>query len=107
LQYIDFASNCNAEVAILIKEPSLDKYQLQANYIDALHEADVVVYGLPYDGKKASAKCRKAFIAEELMPELKDQQPKVVLVADTDYYKTLMKVTNTKGLMGVDSTLLL
>jgi DNA polymerase-1 len=80
-------------IALLIKESSFDKQQLERVYIRPLHERGVspdtlVAFTLGYSGKTVTASAIKKDL-EQLLPALTHLGVHTLLVADSAYFKTL------------------
>ena len=96
MRHIIFQDRPEYPVALLIKDKSLKKNELQEYYLKPLnlHNVDtdqIVAVSLRYDDpKKVKASTQKEYL-EELLPELVGLGTKTLLVCDPHYFKTLTK----------------
>jgi DNA polymerase I len=88
----------NATTAILIKDTLFKSKDLTKEYSDLVHTACCAVT-LEYDGKKPSAKFRKAYI-EQLLKFLCSKHIDYILCADGEYFKTLSGAKKITGCIG-------
>ncbi|WP_065647676.1 DNA polymerase [Pantoea eucrina] len=92
-------------VCILVKPLQLRQKELQVNYVDPLVNqgvpaSSVLAYDLLTTGKKTPAAKQKAYLSEELLPALASLQVEWLLVCDSDYFKTLTKLTKADRHLG-------
>lgn len=105
MSYIDFGGDGKYEVAILIKESVLNTSKIKEYYINHLQSSgikpeDIIVIGLPYEGKdKVSVKFIKEKM-EALAPHLKSMGVKNVMVADSKYFVRMAKLPKVAGSYG-------
>jgi len=98
-------NHSNFSIGILIKEAALDKDLLIQNYINPLlkfgfNESDFVAIGTHYnDNNKIPAKDGKIF-SGKILKVCKSLQLSTLLVADTNYFKFLTKLTKTTNKIG-------
>jgi len=96
MRHIIFQDQKEYPIALLIKDKSLKKAELQNYYLNPLNELNVdtgkiIAISLRYDEpKKALASTQKEYLSE-LLPELVGLGTKVLLVCDPHYFKTLTK----------------
>ena len=96
MRHIIFQDRTEYPVALLIKDKSLKKHELQEHYLKPLKlrsvdTGQIVAVSLRYDDpKKVKASTQKAYL-EELLPELDSLGTKTLLVCDPHYFKTLTK----------------
>jgi DNA polymerase-1 len=97
MQHFIFEENNEGyKVAILIKTESFNKRLITEHYVDPLvkggiPEKDIIAFDLLYaPNRKIPVNFQKAYLAD-LLPELKEQGIKLLMVADGAYFKTLTK----------------
>ena len=104
MQHVLFDSSglSELEVTILIKSTGLNKNKLEDNYITPLNKPlnKFIAFSLSYDKpKKVTAKHAKEYLAE-LLPEIQKLNTKILLVADSDYFKYLTGVKKVSPYYG-------
>lgn len=93
------------KVALLIKDTCFNAVEIQKYYIQPLEEIgvnreDVIVYNLAYTPtNKAPATLIKSYLSN-LLRGLKATGTELLLVADSNYFKKLVKETKTEPLYG-------
>lgn len=96
MRHIIFYEQSEYPIALLIKDESLKKRELQDYYLSPLNLLNVdtnqiVAFSLKYDAvKKVTASTQKEYLAD-LLPELAGLGTKTILVCDSHYFKTLTK----------------
>lgn len=92
MRHIIYQQRTKYPVAILIKPQQLKQKEIQDHYItpSGINPAEVVVFDLAYEAKKAPVKLQKEYLAT-LLPELCNLRSEVVLCCDGAYFKTLTK----------------
>lgn len=103
MAYIDF-NNTEFSIAVLIKEAALNQSLLVQHYLEPLQQRGVatdtlVAISLDYDGKKPSAKCRKAYL-DVLLPQIEDMGINVLMCCDGEYFKSLTKEKKAEPWLG-------
>ena len=88
----------DAKTAILIKDTHFKSKELKKEYSDLL-DSDCCSVSLEYDGKKPSAKFRKAYL-EKLLPFLCSKTVDYILCADGEYFKSLTGAKKITGYIG-------
>jgi len=89
------STNNNYPIAVLIKNTSFNKKELQDNYITALNQQNIpsdtiIAFTLDYnDTNKAPVKFIKNYLAK-LLPALDSLGTKTLYVADSAYFKVLV-----------------
>lgn len=106
MRYINFDNTTGKyEIAILIKDSVLNVARIKEYYTNFLNSRgvdlkDVIIIGLPYEGKdKVSVNFIKEVMAE-LGPGLTDMGVKNVMVADAKYFVRMAKVAKVSGTYG-------
>ena len=92
------------DVAILIKESHFDKSKIDEYYIKPLvsqgiEAKQVIAFDLPYDKKKVSSQCIKAYL-KQLLPILQKYGVKYIYCADAEYFKVLAKQAKATSHIG-------
>ena len=92
------------DVAILIKESHFDQAKMREYYVNSLvsqgiEAKQVIAFDLPYDKKKVSSQCIKAYL-KQLLPVLQKQGVKFIYCADAEYFKTLAKQAKADSHIG-------
>lgn len=92
------------DVAILIKEGHFDKAKMTEYYIKPLvsqgmEAKQAIAFGLPYDKKKVSSQCIKAYL-KQLLPVLQKYGVKYIYCADAEYFKVLAKQAKATSHIG-------
>lgn len=92
------------DVAILIKESHFDQAKMREYYVNPLVQQgieakQVIAFDLPYDKKKVSSQCIKAYL-KQLLPVLQKQGVKFIYCADAEYFKTLAKQAKADSHIG-------
>ena len=97
MRHIIYQQRTKYPVAILIKPQQLKQKEIQDHYItpSGINPAEVVVFDLAYEAKKAPVKLQKEYLAT-LLPELCNLRSEVVLCCDGAYFKTLTKQTKAE-----------
>lgn len=97
MRHIIYHQRTKYPVAILIKPQQLKQKEIQDHYItpSGINPAEVVVFDLAYEAKKAPVKLQKEYLAT-LLPELCNLRSEVVLCCDGAYFKTLTKQTKAE-----------
>lgn len=97
MRHIIYQQRTKYPVAILIKPQQLKQKEIQDHYItpSGISPAEVVVFDLAYEAKKAPVKLQKEYLAT-LLPELCNLRSEVVLCCDGAYFKTLTKQTKAE-----------
>ena len=96
MRHIIFQERAEYPIALLIKDVSLKKRELQDYYLDPLNlrkvdTGQIVAFSLTYDTiKKVKASTQKEYLGD-LLPELAGLGTKILLVCDSHYFKTLTK----------------
>lgn len=96
MKHITFADICSPELAILIKDAQFKAPQLRQHYVTPLVDngiSDTLIqaWTLAYNASnKATVAMQKEYLSK-LLPVLKNQGIKHLLVADAAYFKTLTK----------------
>lgn len=99
-------SGVHFKIAILIKESSMRKEDLQTYYVDPLVEAgidptDIVAIGLPYGANnKVTAKQAQQNL-EAIFPILETMQAEFIYCADSTYFKQLVRGNKADQLLGL------
>lgn len=104
MQHVLFDSSglSELEVTILIKSTGLNKNKLEDNYITPLDQPlnKFIAFSLSYDTpKKVTAKHAKGYLTE-LLPEIRKLNTRILLVADSDYFKYLTGVKKVSPYYG-------
>jgi len=99
------AESSKYPVCFLVKPLQLRQQDLQNHYVEALNQqgvlsTSVLAYDLLVTGKKTPAAKQKAYLADELLPVLAELQVEWLGVCDSDYFKTLTKVTKADRHLG-------
>lgn len=92
------------DVAILIKESHFDQAKMKEYYVNPLvsqgiEAKQVIAFDLPYDKKKVSSQCIKAYL-KQLLPVLQKQGVRFIYCADAEYFKTLAKQAKADSHIG-------
>jgi len=92
------------DVAILIKESHFDKSKMSEYYIKPLvsqgmEAKQAIAFDLPYDKKKVSSQCIKAYL-KQLLPVLQKYGVKYIYCADAEYFKVLAKQAKATSHIG-------
>ena len=92
------------DVAILIKESHFDKSKMDEYYIrplvsQGMEAKQAIAFDLPYDKKKVSSQCIKAYL-KQLLPVLQKYGVKYIYCADAEYFKVLAKQTKATSHIG-------
>jgi DNA polymerase-1 len=92
------------DVAILIKESHFDQAKMKEYYVNPLvsqgiEAKQVIAFDLPYDKKKVSSQCIKAYL-KQLLPVLQKYGVKYIYCADAEYFKTLAKQVKADSHIG-------
>lgn len=97
MRHIIYQQRTKYPVTILIKPQQLKQKEIQDHYItpSGINPAEVVVFDLAYEAKKAPVKLQKEYLAT-LLPELCNLRSEVVLCCDGAYFKTLTKQTKAE-----------
>lgn len=105
MRNITYAESESYPVAILIKNTSFNKYEIQANYVNALLASgvvlsDIVAFNLKYEPTgKVSVKFMKEYL-ESLLEAMDSVGVKWLYVADANYFKVLTKQTKAEQHLG-------
>lgn len=105
MRHIAFSESDTYPIALLIKESSFNKTEINLNYIDTLTDAgvphdDIVAISLKYNDKdKAPVKLIREYL-EELLPALDSISTEYVYCADANYFKVLTNSRKAEALMG-------
>ncbi len=105
MQHHIFSTFPVPEIAILIKESAFTRSSVLRYYITPLEKhitADkLIALSLKYNpNNKISAKEAKAYITDNLLPAIKIQGIKYLLVADATYFKYLSGAKKTESAYG-------
>lgn len=97
MKHIQFTETCKPQIALLIKETALNKSAVFKHYIEPISKhiskEQLVAYSLWYDSSnKVTAKDAKAYLTDVVLPAIKFQKIKYLLVADATYFKYLSGV---------------
>lgn len=97
MRHIIYQQRIKYPVTILIKPQQLKQKEIQDHYItpSGINPAEVVVFDLAYEAKKAPVKLQKEYLAT-LLPELCNLRSEVILCCDGAYFKTLTKQTKAE-----------
>lgn len=96
MRHIQFVESESYRVALLLKNTSFNKYEIQSNYVNALNakgvqSGELIAFNLKYEATgKVSVKFMKEYIAE-LLPALAELKITELYVADSNYFKVLTK----------------
>lgn len=105
MRNITYAESESYPVAVLIKNTSFNKHEIQANYVNALLASgvvlsDIVAFNLKYEPTgKVSVKFMKEYL-ESLLEAMDSVGVKWLYVADTNYFKVLTKQTKADQHLG-------
>lgn len=105
MRNITYAESESYPVAVLIKNTSFNKYEIQANYVNALLASgvvlsDIVAFNLKYEPTgKVSVKFMKEYL-ESLLEAMDSVGVKWLYVADANYFKVLTKQTKAEQHLG-------
>ena len=105
MRYIQFEQANEYPIAILIKDTSFNRQEIEQSYIDFLHEnnissSKIIAFTLDYDENgKAPVRHIKSYL-QELLPILEEQNVQYLYVADSAYFKVLTNSKNTKPHLG-------
>ena len=105
MKNITYAESESYPVAILIKNTSFNKYEIQSNYVQALLAngvvlSDIVAFNLKYEPTgKVSVKFMKEYL-ETLLETMDSVGVKWLYVADANYFKVLTKQTKAEQHLG-------
>ena len=97
MQHITFVDKDQYTTALLIKDSSFNRKEIQSNY--DLDWTDTICFSLAYENGKAPAKLIKEAL-KSLLKACKHLGVTTLLVADTNYFKTLVKTTKAEPLYG-------
>ncbi len=97
MQHITFVDKDQYTTALLIKDSSFNRKEIQSNY--DLDWTDTICFSLAYENGKAPAKLIKEAL-KSLLKVCKHLGVTTLLVADTNYFKTLVKTTKAEPLYG-------
>ena len=102
MYYATYSDNSQYDLAILTT--SINTTEIKRVYLTpyGIDPASVVIFSLHQapDKKKTPAKEIKAFIQEELVPQLLDCAPKYLLCTDAEYFKQLTKTSKVDAALG-------
>ena len=102
MYYATYSDNSQYDLAILTT--SINTAEIKRVYLTpyGIDPASVVIFSLHQapDKKKTPAKEIKAFIQEELVPQLLDCAPKYLLCTDAEYFKQLTKSSKVDASLG-------
>jgi DNA polymerase-1 len=97
MNHISFVDKNSYTTALLIKDTSCNAKEIQANY--PLDWQDTICLSLAYENGKAPAKLIKEAL-RSVLKACKHLGVTTLFVADTNYFKTLVKVTKAEPLYG-------
>jgi DNA polymerase-1 len=97
MNHISFVDKSTYTTALLIKDTSFNSKEIQANY--PLDWQDTICFSLAYENGKAPAKLIKEAL-KSVLKACKHLGVTTLLVADTNYFKTLVKATKAEPLYG-------
>lgn len=102
MRHLTFSEQPDYPIAFLVSV--IRKDEILREYIGAygIPQDDVIVFDLHYaqDKKKTPAVEMKRFVTEELIPTLTNTGTKYIVVADSEYFKILTKVSKTEVNLG-------
>jgi len=96
MQHIIFGPNNSYEVAVLVKDTAFNRDAVENHYVGPLVKKgikrnNIIGFNLVYGPtKKCPVSLQNAYLAD-LMPVLKEQGVTTILVADSNYFKTMTK----------------
>lgn len=101
MQHIIFESSTSYDIALLIKSTSFNKTGLEKAYIApwkkmGIKPDNVIGFDLMYGPKKKVLKSLQKAYLQDLLPILREQGVKVLVVADAEYFKTLTNETKVE-----------
>lgn len=101
MQHIIFNPQVSYDTALLIKKDAFYKCELESNYTQHIDNKSIIGFDLEYDvkGKCAVNTVIKPYL-NELLPVLDSLEVKVLLVADTNYFKSLTGAKKADGYYG-------
>jgi DNA polymerase-1 len=97
MNHISFVNKDSYTTALLIKDTSFNSKEIQANY--PLDWQDTICFSLTYENGKAPVKLIKEALGS-VLKACKHLGVTTLFVADTNYFKTLVKVTKAEPLYG-------
>ncbi len=98
MKHLVFSESTSFRVAVLLKDTSFNKHEIETNYIDPLNllgvsSEELIAFTLKYDATgKAPVKFMKEYL-DKLLPALQSLGITTLYVADSNYFKVL---TNSK-----------
>lgn len=104
MRHIIFEDAKQHRIALLMKATAFNQKELRQHYIEPWKKmgvvtSDVIGFTLDSDGKKASAKFVREYLAE-LLPILKEQGVQYLYCSDSTYFKALTKLPKAEVHMG-------
>lgn len=104
MQYLVFSKEEKSKYPICILANKLRRDTIKREFIEkqGLDPEDVIVISLHQTpGKKATPKAQQLdYINQELVPTLKDLECQYLIITDSDYFKTFVKVTKADAYLG-------
>ena len=104
MKSIIFAEKSSYKIAVLIKDTSFRKGEMDNYYVSPLEllgldRTNVLAVSLPYVNNKASANLCKSFL-ETLLPKLVTVGTEYIYCADSTYFKALTGVAKSESSLG-------
>lgn len=101
MNHLIFEHDYRATYDIAILVPRLSKSEIEKHYLEPYiqDKSKVIAFSLLQSGKKTPQKIQKEYL-EQLLPELIRLQVKYIMVCDSDYFKTMVKVPKTEAHLG-------
>lgn len=100
MRHIIFTENSTYQTAILIKNSSFNKQEIQSTYVTHIEkDTSIIAFSLKYENNKTTATSIKDYLSV-LLPGLVSLGVSYLYVADANYFKILTKVAKVDPHIG-------